>query len=95
MQSTCEEIKQFLIDSLNLDFGFIMLTDELEHWPYLSWTQFEELLNCQEIDLNKSLNRTWKEFFYIEKEKFLLVKKLKGRNPFTDYNNLISGINYN
>jgi hypothetical protein len=95
MKSTREEIKQFLIDSLYLDFGFIILTDEIEQWPYLSWTQFEELLNRQEINLSKSLNRNWREFFFIEKEKFLLMKRLAERNPFTDYHNLVSNLNYN
>jgi hypothetical protein len=95
MKSTCEEIKQFLIDSLYLDFGFIMLTDEIEHWPYLSWTEFVELLKCQEIDLSKSLNRTWREFFHIEKEKFLLMERMAQKNPFADYQKLISSLNYN
>jgi len=95
MKSTCDEIKQFLIDSLNLDFGFIVLTEDIEQWPYLSWTQFEEVLSCQEIDLSKSLNRIWKEFFYIEKEKFLLMETLQDKTPFIDYNRLVSDLNYN
>jgi hypothetical protein len=95
MKAAATEIKQYLLDSLFLDFGFIIVTPELENWPSLSWTQFKEALQCQEIDIEKSINRQWKSFFIIEKEKFLLLQDFSGLKSYLTSVDLMSTLYYN
>ncbi|HYG37381.1 MAG TPA: hypothetical protein VD908_02125 [Cytophagales bacterium] len=83
LEQQLEEIRIHLIDCLSIDFVQILVTEEIEDWPTLSWNEFSKELQDQEIDLNTSLNRNWQFFFNLEKEKYNLVKLfLSSRKPF-------------
>ena len=82
MNCELNNIKTYLIDSLICDFGLVLISEELENWPSLSWTQFRRELDSQEIDLAKSINRNWENFFLLEREKYQIYRDLMLKGSF-------------
>jgi hypothetical protein len=75
MEKQLESVKNYLLSILMIDFGSVTITENINNWPDLSWEAFSGELYEQNINLELSQKRDWENLFYIEKERFITIKK--------------------
>jgi len=75
MEKQIESVKDYLISMLLSDFPGVKITENIKNWSELSWNAFSGELQKQNINLELCSKRDWENFFYVEKERFVTIKK--------------------
>jgi hypothetical protein len=80
MNGQLTTIKNYIIALLFVDFGPIEVTEKLQEWPSLSFSDFSQELLKQGVDVYSSRNRDWETLFSKEKNKY---NRLKLKTDYT------------
>ncbi len=54
-----------------VDFGIAKVNTKLKNWYKLSWNEFKNELESQNVSMNDNLSSDWEEFFGKHKQKVL------------------------
>ncbi|WMJ73074.1 hypothetical protein RCC89_07855 [Cytophagaceae bacterium ABcell3] len=62
-------VQHEFIKTLLSDFGPLEINEQIENWYKMDWPDFKHELNKQNISLDGSTTRDWREYFKLQKIK--------------------------